>query len=560
MPDAIPTFYRLDIYTPLGVFKDSLGLDEQGLTKVLNLVGGPGLEIAPLGICREATFTGDPSTLGIGPRDWVDVMYSTDGTTWTARYSGVAVQNGNTDSLDPGTYKLMGGLLRLNEVETRSALAQGDVGAQVRQAIDDARGSRQLGNAIQIPSTERIPDVGGTPNGRVLPRFRNVGPLVTGTLVGKREGLVFGVNAAREVVFGTPTGTLLLDEAEGVVFEDTSTNAEVLCTHVRVFWSSVVGGTVLLRTGPVQRDGKNVQVLMDSEAGIATLPLALDDGSTFGQAWEKLPLVVDSQFFDRVLHVGDIDVVPGITLSAGSGTADLTADGDDAALADADRNTYVSLRNTGSGTVTNLRLTVQYARGSPDQAPLGLEWVADNATLRSLTIDSEAGAVTVQNPTGKGGFLLFSTEAQEFLASLWATVPCSITYSVDFQDASKLMLIRAACPLLPRMDGLLAEVRTMLRLPAVNPTKATVFDTQTRSAWALDAQAGMAELVRRWPDGTERSRSVRPISLYRFQVSEEGDYSVEVAIGEADQPEDSARAAIIARRAREATVSAVMAT
>ena len=129
--------YRIRVLSPDGTEKHVRELDPPAGTPLF-LVGGPRrMEVGPLGDCREATFEGDPLTLGIGPRDTVQVQYRTGAGAWLNRYAGTAVITGNSRR-EVGRYKLQGlRYRRLTEVEARTLLLEADLGAQIRQLFLD---------------------------------------------------------------------------------------------------------------------------------------------------------------------------------------------------------------------------------------------------------------------------------------------------------------------------------------------------------------------------------------------------------------------------------------
>ncbi|GGS13637.1 hypothetical protein [Deinococcus knuensis] len=255
--------YRIRVLSPDGTEKHVRELDPPAGTPLF-LVGGPRrMEVGPLGDCREATFEGDPLTLGIGPRDTVQVQYRADGGPWLNRYAGTAVITGSSRS-EVGRYKLQGlRYRRLTEVEARTLLPEADLGAQVRQLFTDLIASGQLGSTLQAPTQESIPDLNVTSaaihgnywaaakllDERLRGRSRQTRTYLNadGSTQTRDVNPEWGVNADLRPVFGYPAGTLVIDEAGvGVEIDGMDTDSTTLVTDVRVMFTRTMTAQFLL--------------------------------------------------------------------------------------------------------------------------------------------------------------------------------------------------------------------------------------------------------------------------------------------------------------------------
>ncbi len=195
------------------------------------------------GDCKEALFTGLGGVLGIAPRSIVTLQSrATTISPWVNRYAGFVSRAGAARNKEATQFKLMGLRKRLYETElqadTYSTTTGQDVGAVARQMVQDVIATGQLGSSV-IYNAALIPNAGFN-TGLIQPKFNSLGTLLD-ALADSVPGVVWGVNANREVFFGLVTGNTPIDEGvigTQITWEDT--DADSLVTAVR--W--IIGGKV----------------------------------------------------------------------------------------------------------------------------------------------------------------------------------------------------------------------------------------------------------------------------------------------------------------------------
>ncbi|MBZ9712176.1 hypothetical protein [Deinococcus multiflagellatus] len=192
-----------------------------------------GMEVRRTGFggCLELTFQSLWATLGIGERDVVELDVQ-DQDTWTREFAGVALKTGNSETPGHSNFKIVGLKKRLQEVRIVNDPVSGDVGAQLRSALQDLITSGQLGEAI-VYDAALIPDLGVELDGFAA-RNRKASELFD-FLAATGHG-VWDVNADRKV-FLRPAAlgvgdTLALTEGADVTVTYEDTDSEALVTRV----------------------------------------------------------------------------------------------------------------------------------------------------------------------------------------------------------------------------------------------------------------------------------------------------------------------------------------
>jgi hypothetical protein len=234
--DGLPSItWRLEV-------RDALGLNPNYVTVSDPVVALEEFSVSGAGNCLEARFTGLASGLPIGPHSIVTLQSSTNGTDWVNRHAGEVVLNGATRSKVRSPYRTVGLSERLKTVEVPSNLTGGDAGAVARQLVQDVIAAGSLGSVL-VYDASLIPD-SGTAVGDVTNEAQNNVAKVLDALVsahdvdGDGNPMVWGVNADRKVFFGVAAGSVTLTEGSDFHRIDwKGTVAESTVTAVR-FWLS----------------------------------------------------------------------------------------------------------------------------------------------------------------------------------------------------------------------------------------------------------------------------------------------------------------------------------
>lgn len=573
--------YRIRVLSPDGTEKHIRELDPPGGTP-LYLVGGPRrMEVGPLGDCREATFEGDPTTLGIGPRDTVQVQYRT-GTTgpWLNKYAGTAVITGSARS-EVGRYKLQGfRYRRLTEVEVRTLLGEADLGAQVRQLFTDLIASGQLGSTLQAPTVGTIPDLNIT-SAAIQGNFWPAAKLIDERLKGRsRQTRTYlnpdgstqakdvnpdwGVNADLRPVFGYPGGTLVIDEATfGVEIDGLDTDSSTLVTDVRVVFAQTLGAQGLENAA----DGTGNHRYEDVKTPL-TYPISVAP-RTFGEAWRGLPLPVDASLFERLPASTAQAFATGFIRQGAPDPPNTTptVTGDWSALWDGDALSTVTIGPPPDVTVSTYTVQLTFPEGTP--LPDGWEAKVTGGSISQLTVEARDGLVepnggshtassTVSGPNTPTGLALLGDATRARLAGAWTqggvwlsgkTVYLQITPADPQQPVvlSAGTLVRANPVLLE------ASATPLARIPTLNPVTARL------PGWNY-SPAATAQLTLRDPLGAVIETRELPIELIVYDTDDDGELYTEVRCGQRDEAEALSFTSAIASRDQNATTDAVQAS
>jgi hypothetical protein len=235
--DGLPSItWRLEV-------RDALGENPSYVTVSDPVVALEEFSVSGAGNCLEARFTGLASGLPIGPHSIVTLQSSTNGTDWVNRHAGEVVLSGATRSTRRSQYRTVGLSERLKSTEVPNAtVTGGDAGAVVRQLVQDVIASGQLGSAL-VYDASLIPDSGTT-----VPTYTNTSAYSLAYMLdtitaahdvdGDGNPMVWGVNADRKVFFGVAAGSVSLTEGSDFHRIDwKGTVAESTVTAVR-FWLS----------------------------------------------------------------------------------------------------------------------------------------------------------------------------------------------------------------------------------------------------------------------------------------------------------------------------------
>ncbi|GGS09816.1 hypothetical protein [Deinococcus sedimenti] len=572
--------YRIRVLSPDGTEKHVRELDPPSGTP-LYLVGGPRrMEVGPLGDCREATFEGDPATLGIGPRDTVQVQYRTGHGVWLNRYAGTAVITGSTRS-EVGRYKLQGlRYKRLIEIEVRTLLLEADLGAQVRQLFVDVIASGQLGSTLLPPTTATIPDLNIT-SAAIQGNFWPAAKLIDERLKGRsRQTRTYlnpdgstqakdvnpdwGVNADLRPTFGYPTGTLVIDEATfGVEIDGLDTDSSTLVTDVRVVFAQTLGAQGLTNAA----DGTGNHQYQDVKTPL-TYPISVAP-RTFGEAWRGLPLPVEASLFERLPASTAQAFATGFIRQGAPDPPNITptVTGNWSALWDGDALTTVTIGPPPDVTVSTYTVQLTF----PDATPLpdGWEARATGGSISQLTVEARDGLVqpnggshtasaTVNGPNTPTGLALLGDATRARLAAVWTqgggwpggkTVYFQITPADPQQPVvlSAGTLVRANPALLD------ASATPLARIPTLNPVTARL------PGWNY-SPAATAQLTLRDPLGNAVETRELPIELLVYDTNDDGELYTEVRCGQRDEAEALSFTSAIASRDQNATTDAVQAS
>lgn len=560
--------YRIRVLSPDGTEKHVRELDPPAGTPLF-LVGGPRrMEVGLLGDCREATFEGDPLTLGIGPRDTVQVQYRTGEGPWLNRYAGTAVITGSSRS-EVGRYKLQGlRYRRLTEVEARTLLAEADLGAQVRQLFTDLIASGQLGGTLQAPTTGSIPDLNVT-SAAIHGNYWPVTKLIEERLKGRsRRTRTFlnpdgstqtrdvnpdwGVNADLRPVFGYPAGTLTIDEAGGgVEIDGMDTDSTTLVTDVRVMFTRTMTAQFLLtEVGSEGGEGGTSISTPARSTAPRTIPVPVAP-RTFGEAWRNLPLPTAPEMFTTLpgegvsaqafYFTGPVDPLPPVTVT-----------GDPAALWDGNLTGGLTLAPSDGNTVFLYYLTVVIPPGTP--VPDGFRLVAPGASLSGLTVRTPAGVMRMGTVSaGAPPLYVFPDVVRsEHLPAIWADGASVEFVLAPFDRAAPLLISEAA---LIGVNRALVEASAfpLARTPTLNPVTARL------PGWNY-SPAATAQLTLRDPLGAVVETRELPIELLVYDTDDDGELFTEIRCGQRDEAEALSFTAVISARDQNATVDAVQAS
>jgi hypothetical protein len=220
--------------------RDALGANPSFVTVSDPVVALEEFSVSGAGNCLEARFTGLASGLPIGPHSIVTLQSSTNGTDWVNRHAGEVVLSGATRSSRRSQYRTVGLAERLKTVEVPSDLTGGDAGAVARQLVQDVIAVGSLGSVL-VYDAALIPDSGTTVGDVTNEAYHSVAAMLDALVAshdvdGDGNPMVWGVNADRKVFFGVAAGSVSLTEGSDFHRIDwKGTVAESTVTAVR-FW------------------------------------------------------------------------------------------------------------------------------------------------------------------------------------------------------------------------------------------------------------------------------------------------------------------------------------
>jgi hypothetical protein len=514
---------------------------------ILRIDGAPTAVRDGNGNCVECTWSGD---VDVHPRELVEVQWSADdGATWKNIFAGIATSS--KSRYGPlGSYKLVGLMKKLEEVEVRKALPGGDLFGRAQILMTDLIASGQVGNLFSPAAVFSALRAGFT-SGAVIPNFQHADQVLKTLLAPKLQDVVVAVTADRQLYFGIPTRVpLSIDEiTPGVRVTWADVSAEELVTHLRMIWPRPMGGSVQSYNLTLER-GKDVY-LQNAQAGVTSeliaCPVLLQSGVSppdYGTSVLTLGIILDSSNFRRV-PARDLTVSPSIV----TGTpATYAVSGTQAALTDADRSTSVTL-TPGSDGAGFAVMALALTHSSVPGVPVGVEFAAENVTVSRLVLTDGRMNFIVQLPVGSNGLYLIPDEIRALMAASVGRIPWQVTVLGTLMDTTKSVVIRAYALLLvdPAFSTPLAAA--VSRLPAVAAATVTV------PGW-IDPVPTVA-LQR-------RSRSQAPLDVvtlpasYEQTVNAAGQLETTIKLGQRETPDVSATWALIKKRDQLAALNATL--
>ncbi|UQN06758.1 hypothetical protein [Deinococcus sp. QL22] len=561
--------YRLRVLSPDGTEKHVLTLNPppSGGTP-LYLDGGPrAMEVGPLGDCREAVFEGDPTTLGIGPRDTVQVQYRpvSGSGSWLNRYAGTAVINGSLRS-EIGRYKLQGfKTKRLNEVEVRTLLVEADLGAQVRQLFTDLIVSGQVGASLQPPTLESIPDLNKT-SAAIHGNYWQVARLIEQRLKGRSERTRaflnedgstsndtinpdWGVNADLRPVFGYPTGVLTIDEGvPGVEVDGMDLDSTTLVTDVRLIWTKTLSARLTFVVNATEYINLSSTLTVGLMYPVAVAP------RTFGQAWRSLPLPVNLNVFRRI-NPTLVQAEVRHFLNSDDFVGPANVQGDLVALTDGDGDSQILLLPPSTiGSFLDYVLTLTLPAGPP---PVGVELTVSGARIDAVRcyVNNERisfGRFGFLDPApGAPNLYLFPSQVLDQIAAYWGQGPGMIHVVLKPDQDSQPVRVNAFAPLEVNPELALATASPLARVPTLDPVECRV------PGWEVNPAEQALIILRHPVTGVELSRVQKPIELLVYDTDDDGELFTRVRCGQRDDAEKLSFAASITERDSAASLDAV---
>jgi hypothetical protein len=490
-------------------------LDAMGLNPVYVTVAEPIVALEEFGVmgsgnCLEARFTGLASGLPIGPHSIVTLQSRSSGGTWVSRHAGEVVLNGATRSKVRSPYRTVGLSERLKTVEVPSDLTGGDAGAVARQLVQDVIAAGSLGSVL-VYDAALIPDSGTTVGDITNEAYHSVAAVLDALVAshdvdGDGNPMVWGVNADRKVFFGVAAGSVTLTEGadfhridwKGAVAENT-------VTAVR-FWLSpnlsyltqdddlVALYGLRVKRVPVE----NPLDLLDPVTGGINIGALTVDHGTYGSGAVKdatpdynvIQDGSDASFF----RIGrTITLVDGVSVYGGAELYLTLPDGVDA------------VRVVASGTAS--------VGGS----------ISLNAGGTLAVGEVRAGLSGIYALNGADTVLLYG---QPTFSGVAAGEESSIT--VDVRELRGLQIDRAALDL---------EARAHYRAPANDPAVITTVDgTLTPPAPVVTVNLLSGESLE------------LPAASFGYKFETKSYATTVIRLGQVDEPNELARAQIIANR------------
>ncbi|MBZ9753012.1 hypothetical protein K7W42_19420 [Deinococcus sp. HMF7604] len=565
-PNDCPPLYKFVVLTHAGAFKHDLVLDGLGTLatgqQALRLADGPVLEVRPGGDCRQASFSGVSSHLGIGYEDLVEVWWSEDGgATWQARWSGSADTVPALRHPDADGYVLYGLRQRLDRVEVRETIPQDFPNRQWAQMLTAVIASGQLGQAVKVP---QLPSIGiGTPRPAIVPRYESPMQIadkwLTADLEDASAGIGdYGVNAQRQPIWGKPDGLHIFDERDGVIIQGQRGSSAKLRTHVRATWN---------RPGPGPYEVFGQSLLGQQEGAQTTLLVQVADPAVYGHSSRRELLKPLPQYFTRAPCIGvSADWTPGAGTRApvvvgGQATlvplapwAAVGFHGDLNSLNDGDVNTALAVY--GPPTVqdphTGQLVTAQggtflvRVKYPPGPVPWGVAVHVLGGIVTGFLFDD---VLDVRCPPEPDGLLLFPDEVRQWIADHWDSGALSEVAVRVARTGTGPIYLTTLGMLFMDEAAVKRDVMRLAHLPTPEP------ETIRVPGWNVAPRA-FVTCIYRAPDGSEEGRSeARRADLYRYVIDEDGQAWTEVQVGQADDADDVAQAAQAERRVQQAALS-----
>jgi len=504
------------------------------------------------GDCTEATFNGD---VDLHPRELLEIQQSDDGTTWRNLFAGIVTQSKSRYS-PSGSYKIVGLMKRLGEVEVRTLLASADLYRQVQQLLTDLKATDQLGNLLDpVPVFPAFSS--GVTSGALAPNYQHADAVLK-TLAGRLENAAVRVNADRQVVFGPVSRTpLLIDEAtEGVKTEWQDVSAEELVTHLRLLWPRPMTGTLMTYSATPIIRGQTPNTVQNAQSAVASellaCPIPVISGVSppdYGVSVTTLGVILDSANFRRAVETG-VELSPTVTIvSSGGQIGDYTTSGDEKALYDGDRSSALTLiPDSANHGWLGVQMQLTYpAQGG--EIPIGVEFAAENLALTRIIISDGQASFRVVSPAGNNGYFLLPDEVRDALRQSAGSKAWTLTIQATVTDYTANVVIRAAALLYVSEAFSAPLAAAVLRLPVV--------------AAAVVSVPGWIEPVA-YVDLQRRSKARAPLDLvtlpasYEYVVTPAGTEQTLVKLGQRDDPAVTAAWALIKDRDKISALGAVL--
>ena len=548
--------WRIGVADPKGIYKHTQDMG------VIRIDGHPVPELEGDGNCRECSFVGDAASLDIGPRDSVFVEWSEDsGVSWKRRYSGLAITTGSPQHPSLSAFKLTGLMKKLEEAEARLPLAKGPLDNQVLHLVGETYASGQWDSLL--PPQVTFQDVPAITSDRVVPNYQSVASVFKEVLCKRLDKSRVAVNAEGRIVFGVPSGTLLIDEATpGVQVEWQEVGSEELLTDVRLQWTAGMNASFLLPQ-PTDPPGPTPQLDPGSPPVFSVLThtseVLYGGGSVGAPQPDNWPYGHAIRSEGIPLDASDFTPLAGGSYSFDTTGSGLTTSGTAANLCDDDVSTAMTLSADFSSTTTSgargftVKIELPLAT-----LPDGFRVLGDGASLSNIILilrrpdRTFSALVCYVNQHHPSGIFLFPDTVK---AAAEAPGFSSISVTI-FIASGPSLLLRSCCPVYVGVKPL-TVARAMDRHPS--PAAGIV----TLPGW-VDPQPTV-QIQRRGPAGEALEIVELPGALYTYEVGGLINPTVDTAVslqtkiqlGQPGSAESLGLAALIKARDRKATLRAI---
>jgi hypothetical protein len=502
--------------------------DPHGLNPVYVTAADPVVALVEFGVagdgnCLEGQFIALGRDLPIGAHSIVTLQKSTDGTIWPNLHAGEVLRDAAPRSNNRGLYKTVGLKERLKTVEVPgTGYASGDAGAIARQAVQDVIASGGLGSVL-VYDAALIPDTGTTVGAVTNTQYHSLYALLDALAAshdvdGDGNPVSWGVNADRKLFFGVAVGSVSL--TEGIHFHKVDWKdrvAEDTVTAVR-FWLSPFLSYLTQDDDLVALYGLRVkQVPVEN-------PLDVLDPMTNTLDWQTtvlpLPSGPSGTSFDSSYGTDGVQ-------DAGLAYRSRVADEDDVSFVRISRTvTYASGVNIYTGPGLYVDITGADA--------VGIKAVGTVTSTRAKTIarfDSPAQGVTdlVSGIFPASSSFSYRPMLTSFV--IWGegvTDGDTATVSLDVRQLLGFKIDRAALDL---------EAKAHFRAPANDPAVITTVDgTLTPPAPVVTVNLLSGESLE------------LPAASFGYKFETKSYATTVIRLGQVDEPNELARAQIIANR------------